>query len=250
MRTIVLALSCVLACNGNPVCAESPDPPLDNARLPVSTLVREDIFAGWQENDMVRYARGEKNIEQLLGDRPRERTALLAWKGGTKLYRAVVASEAGNDAEFERYYQEAIDLFAEAKKLGPRHPVVNAVVGGSFVLFGDRLPEKYREAAWAAGYENYQALWKMQGQGLDRLPLHIRGELLAGLAQSAQRTGREDECNEFLDKIIEKLPDTLYEHEAKAWKADPAAAGKGNISCKSCHDEGRLADRLAKLNGK
>jgi tetratricopeptide (TPR) repeat protein len=248
MRTIVL--SCLVLSGFGIAFGESPDPPLDNARLPVSTLVREDIFAGWQENDMVRYARAEKNIEQLLNDRPRERTALLAWKGGTKLYRAVVAREAGNDAEFERYYQETIDLFAEAKKLGPRHPVVNAVVGGSFVLFGDRLPEKYREAAWAAGYENYQALWKMQGQGLDRLPLHIRGELLAGVAQSAHRTGRQEECNEFLDKIIEKLPDTGYEREAKAWKADPAAAGKGNISCKSCHDEGRLADRLAKLNGK
>lgn len=244
-----LLVCCLVACVAATAVGQSPDPPLDNARLPVSTLVREDIFAGWQQNDMQRYARAEKNIEQLLNDRPRERTALLAWKGGTKLYRAVMAQEAGNSEEFERYYQEAIDLFAEAKKLGPRHPVVNAVVGGSFVLFGDRLPEKYRAAAWAAGYENYQALWKMQGQAVDRLPMHIRGELLAGVAQSAHRTGRVEECNEFLDKIIEKLPDTGYASEAQAWKADPAAMGKGNLSCKACHDEGRLADRLAKLSG-
>lgn len=248
MRAMIF--SCVVVCGVSALYGESPDPPLENTRLPVSTLIREDIFAGWQAQDMERYARAEKNIEQLLIDRPRERTALLAWKGGTKLYRAVVAREEGNDEQFERYYQEAIDLFAEAKKLGQRHPVVNAVVGGSFVLFGDRLPEKYQAAAWTAGYENYQALWKMQGQALDRLPLHIRGELLAGLAQSAQRSGRQQECDELLDKIIEKLPNTGYEREARLWKADPVVAGKGNLSCKSCHDEGRLTDRLAKLQEK
>lgn len=244
-----LLVGCLVALAGSVSLAESPDPPLDNARLPVSTLVREDIFAGWQENDMQRYARAERNLEQLLKDRPRERTAVLAWKGGTRLYRAVLAHEAGNEAEYAKLYQETLDLFAEAKKLGPRHPVVNAVVGGSFVLFGDRLPEKDRAAAWATGYEQYQALWKMQGSAVDRLPLHIRGELLAGVAQSAQRTGRQEECNEFLDKIIEKLPDTGYASEAAAWKADPAAMGRGNLSCKSCHDEGRIAERLARLSG-
>jgi len=102
-------------------------------------------------------------------------------------------------------------------------------------------------AAWAAGYDNYQILWKLQGRAVDRLPLHIRGELLAGLAQSAQRTGRKEEVDEYLDKIIEVLPDTGYERVAKQWKADPLVAAKSNISCKSCHTAGRLSDRMAKL---
>jgi len=166
------------------------------------------------------------------------------------VYRALLALESGKNDEFERCYQEALDHFAEAKQLGPQHPAVNAIVGGTFVLFGDRLPEKYRAAAWATGYENYQSLWKLQGKAVDRLPLHIRGELLAGLAQSSERTGRHEELAEYLDKIIATLPDTGYERVAKLWKSDPAAAAKGNISCKSCHSEGRLQDRLAKLNGK
>ena len=100
------------------------------------------------------------------------------------------------------------------------------------------------------GYDNYQILWSMQGKAVDRLPLHIRGELLAGLAQSAERTGRKEQLDEYLDKIIEVLPDTGYERIAKQWKTDPLAAAKGNISCKSCHNEGRLSDRVAKLKDK
>jgi len=229
---------------------QSPDPPISDTRLPVSTLVREDVFAGWRANDMERYARGEKNIDLLLEQRPGERAELLAWKGGTKLYRGLLALEAGKNEEFEDYYQATLELFAEAKKLSPQHPAVAAIVGGSYVLFGDRLPEKYQAAAWAAGYDNYQILWKLQGRAVDRLPLHIRGELLAGLAQSAQRTGRKEQLDEYLDKIIEVLPDTGYERVAKQWKADPVAAGKSNISCKSCHSEGRLASRIAKLEDK
>lgn len=245
MRTIVW--SCAVVVLSSIAYAESPDPPLSETRLPISTLVREDIFAGWQENDMERYARGEKNIELLLEQRPRSRAGLLAWKGGSKLYRAVLAHEAGNDEEFERYYKEATDLFAESKKLAPKQAVVAAVVGGSYVLFGDRLPEQYREAAFNEGYDSYKILWDMQSRALDRLPLHIRGELLAGLAQACARTGRTEELDVYLGKIIELLPDTGYAEVAEQWKADPTSLA-GNITCHSCHDEGRLEPRIAGLD--
>ena len=249
MRTIVSGCLVAYLFAGNAL-GQSPEPPLADTRLSVSTLVREDVFAGWRANDMERYARAEKNIDLLLEQRPREKVDLLAWKGGTKIYRAVLALEAGKTEECERYYQESLDLFAEAQKLAPNHPVVAAVVGGSYALFGDRLPEKYRAAAWSASYDHYQVLWKLQAPALERLPVHIRGELLAGLAQSAERTGRKDELDEYLNKIIEVLPDTAYERVAKQWKADPLLAAKGNISCKSCHNDGRLSERMAKLKDK
>lgn len=248
MRTI--ALTCVVVFLMSDAFGQSPEPPLSDTRLPVSTLVREDVFAGWRANDMERYARGEKNIDLLLEQRPRAKAELLAWKGGTKLYRAVLARDAGKTEECEGYYQATLDLFAEAKKLAPKHPAVAAIVGGSYVLFGDRLPDNYRAAAWSECYDNYRILWQQQAGGIDRLPMHIRGELLAGLAQSAERTGRKAERDEYLDKIIELLPDTGYERVAKQWKTDPQAAGNSNISCKSCHTEGRLAERIAKLKDK
>ncbi len=245
MRTVVL--SCLVALSASRAFAQSPDPPLDEKRLPIATLLREDVFAGWRAGDMERYARGEKNIDLLLQQRPNERTELLAWKGATKLYRAVVALEAGDKDAFDRYYRDTLELFGESRKLGPQHPAVAAIVGGSWVVFADRLPETLRPAAWSESYECYQTLWKQQQSVMDKLPLHLRGELLAGLAQSAERTGHKEQVEEYLDKIIEALPDTGYERVAKQWKADPASSARTNISCKSCHNEGRLSERLAKL---
>jgi len=228
----------------------SEEPPLGDKRLSVHTLIREDVFAGVREDDADRLARGEKNIEILLEQRPGERASLLAWKAGVQMYHAVRAHEANHPQEFAEKYARALELTAEAKKLGPTDGGVAATIGGMLVLFADRLPEKLRGQAWSRAYESYQALWKAQAPALEKLPLHLQGELLGGLAQSAQRTGHGKELGEYLDKIIAVAPDSKYAQVAKQWKADPQKAKETRITCLTCHNAGRLADRRAALGDK
>src|SRR5262245_16004174 len=85
---------------------------------------------------------------------------------------------------------------------------VDAASGGIYVLMADQLPENLRGPAWAKAYDAYQSLWKKQATAVAKLPLHLRGELLGGLAQSAQRTGRTKELAEYLDKLIAAAPGT------------------------------------------
>ena len=242
--------SCIFVFLVSAAFGQSPEPPLADTRLSIHTLVREDIFAGWRSDNMERHARGEKNIDELLKLRPAAKADLLAWKGGATLYRAVLAHEANESEKFRRYMRKSLGLFAEARELGPKSAGVAAVSGGSYVVFADRLPEEYRATAWSDAYDNYQVLWRQQAAVVDKLPVHIRGELLAGLAQSAQRTGRQKEFDEHLDKILEVLPGTSYERVAKRWKDDPQLATTSRITCKTCHAAGRLAARIAKNDGK
>ncbi|HWP44457.1 MAG TPA: hypothetical protein VNO14_14525 [Blastocatellia bacterium] len=228
--------------------AQSPEPPLADNRLSVHTLVREDIFAGFLTDDMERFSRGEKNIELLLEKRPAAKADLLAWKAGAKLYRAVLAHEGNRSDEFKRYYDQAVDLFSKARQIAPQGGGVAAITGGSYAIFADRLPKEYRDPAWSQAYDSYLVLWKQQAPVVERLPVHIRGELLGGLAQSAQRTGRTEEMQQYLDKILAVMRDTPYESVAKRWKANPATAAKSSITCLTCHDAGRLNARLDALN--
>ncbi len=228
--------------------AQSAQPPLSDSRFTVHTLVREDIFSGWLSDDMERFSRGEKNIDLLLEQRPAQRANLLAWRGGATLYRAVLAHESNRAEEFQRYYRKALDDFAEAGKLTSGNEAVAAVTGGSFAVFGDRLPKEYRAAAWSAAYENYQALYRQQAPIVDRLPVHLRGEMLSGLAQSAQRTGRKEEAAQHIDKILAVLAGTPYEPMAKKWKANPEAAATTSLTCMNCHDAGRLSARVTALS--
>jgi tetratricopeptide (TPR) repeat protein len=246
-RTLV-ALGALLAAAAVATAPEQ-EPPRPDSRLPVSTLLREDVFAGFMEDDLGRFSRGEKNIDLLLEQRPKDKPELLAWKGGATLFRAVHASESGRPEEFQAKYRQALDLFAEAKALAPGDLGVVAVIGGTYVVFGDRLPAKeQRDAAWSEAYEAYRRLWRRQAPSLEQLPTHLRGELLGGLAQSAQRTGRTKEAERYLDKILTLLPGTPYEPIAKQWKKDPASATGTSITCLSCHAPGRLAVRRTALD--
>jgi len=248
MRTFVWSYVFVFSLNN--AFSQSPEPPLSDMRLSIHTLVREDIFAGWRADDMERHARGEKNIDELLKRRPEAKADLLAWKGGTTLYRAVLAFETNKNNEFQHYMQKSLDLFAEAHKLAPQSPGVAAVIGGSYTLFADRLPEKNHSAAWSECYDNYQVLWNQQGPDVAKMTVHARGELLAGLAQSAQRTGRQKEFGDHLEKILALLPGTPYERVAKRWKNNPQLAINSSITCKTCHAGGRLNARITENKGK
>ena len=227
--------------------AQSPEPPLSDTRLTVHTLVREDLFAGFMASDMVRFTRGEKNTDQLLADRPDQRGNLMAWKGLAAMQRAVLAHESGNSVEFDRLLHAARAAFAEAAQQTSGNDGVAAITGGTYAVFADRLPEPHRATAWADAYSNYSLLWKQQGAFIDKLPVHHRGEVLGGLVQSAQRTGRTEEMAQHLDRMITLLQGTPYEATAQQWKANPASASTTRVTCKACHNPGRLSPTLASL---
>lgn len=248
MRALKTALLAVVVVTS--AAAQTQDALLMDTRLTVHTLVREDVFAGFMNNQMDRLAKAEQNIAVLMKERPDERANLLAWKSGATLCRAVVAHEAGKSDEFTKLWNEARAGFAAAAEPTSGNGGVHAITGGSMAVFGDRLPEPQRAAAWQLAYENYSLLWKQQGAGIEQMPVHFKGEVLAGLTQSAQRTGRTDEAAKMLEKMLEVLPNTPYEATAKQWKADPASAKSSSLTCKNCHNPGRLAARLKALEAK
>lgn len=247
MKRLLLPLGFAVAISATTP-AQAPEPPISDTRLTVHTLVREDVFAGFLRNDVTRLARAEKNIELLLASRPAERASLLAWQGSTALTRAALAHEASQPDQFRQQYRRAQDLYTEAMKLGPENVGVFAIVGGSQTSLADRLPAAERTAGWEQSYSAYQQLWKLQGAVIEKLPLHHKGEVLSGMTQTAQRTGRNDEATTYLDRMLTLLPDTPYAKAAKQWKDDPSARTKVKVTCQTCHVPGTLVARLAEVS--
>ena len=80
------------------------------------------------------------------------------------------------------------------------------------------------------------------------MPVHFKGEVLSGMAQSAHRTGRAEESAQFVDRMLTMLASTPFEKTARQWKTDPASAATTNLTCKNCHAPGRLSAKMAALN--
>jgi tetratricopeptide (TPR) repeat protein len=247
MTRIVLTLVAVAAISAA-VPAQAPEPPLADTRLTVHTLLREDVFAGFLQSDLARLARAEKNADVLLASRPAERAVVLAWQGGMALTRAALAYEANEPEQFRQHYRRAQGLFADAMTLGPENVGVFAVTGGTQVTLADRLPADARQVGWELGYTAYRQLWKMQGQVIEKLPLHHKGEVLSGLAQTADRTGRSEEAAAHVERILTMLPDTPYATRARQWKDDPSGRAKNKLACQTCHGPGTLVARLAEVS--
>ena len=245
-RTLLTVVALVAISAAVP--AQAPEPPITDARLTVHTLLREDIFAGFLQGDVIRMARAEKNADLLLASRPADRAAVLAWQGSIALTRAAMANDAKQPAQFRQQYQRAQALFTEAMKLGPDNVGVFAITGGTQVSIADRLPADERKASWELGYNAYQQLWKMQGQGIEKLPLHHKGEVLSGLAQTADRTGRREEAAAGVERILTLLPDTPYATRARQWKEDPSGRATSKLACQTCHAPGMLVSRIAEVS--
>ena len=224
--------------------------PKFDPRLSVHTLLREDIFAGFMANDAGRLARGERNLHALEAERPEKKAELVAWSGTVALTRAVYALDAHKQDAFDAAYRQAVARFEEARRLGPASLGVKAVTAGSYLALADRLPEPLRAEAWRQGYRAYQEMFQMQSATADALPLHMKGELLAGVAQTADRTGHAGEAAQFARRILDTMPGTPYAAAVQRWKDKPELRGRMTLGCQTCHEPGRLTARTAELAAK
>jgi tetratricopeptide (TPR) repeat protein len=214
-------------------------------KLTVHTQVRENIFAGFMVNDMARFEQGEKRLDAILREQP-DLGPALAWKGGATLYRAVRAHEAGDSAGFAKTYREAMQILERAYEVAPRNHGVLATYGGSIVLFAGRLPEPQKRDGWERARKLYTELEREQAPAVEKFPPHLKGELLAGRAQAEVRLGNWDAARPYLERLA-AMEGTPYAPRARLWLEKPETAEKSSITCMTCHEPGRLENRLAAL---
>ena len=213
-------------------------------QLTIHTLVREDIFAGYMLGDMDRFQIGVGKVDEMLKEDPKNAPA-LAWKGSSELFLSVRAREAGDAQSFRTRYAKAREYLGKACELATTDQGVIATAGASYVLLADRLPAAQRKEALQDGRLLLKKLEELQKSAVDQLPVHLKGELLAGLAQAAERLGDREEAKGYLKRIVDTMPGTPYQARAQKWLDEPETAGKSAIVCQTCHEPGRLKNRLA-----
>lgn len=235
-RTLV-ALAALLAAGVVGFAAQQTRP----ANVPIHTWVREDMFAGFVDDDLVRFERGEKKVLEYLADTP-DRAEALAWMAGGRLYRAGRAFREGKTAEGDARTREAIELMDRAAAAAPHSIGVHATLGGSIVQLANKLPEKYYGPLMQRARGHFATLYSVQSAAVPQLPLHIKGELLAGAAETEFRAGDRARASELLNQIVKEMPDTPYARSAATWLAAPDTVTRDTkLVCQSCHEPGRLS---------
>ena len=127
---------------------------------------------------MERLAKAEQNIEVLLKERPDQRANLMAWKAGATPIERCAPTRRARPRNSRRTSRAREGFTAAANWTG--NDGVAAITGGSLAIFADRLPAAHRAAAWTRAYDNYSLLWKQQGAGIEKMPVHFKGEVCQG----------------------------------------------------------------------
>jgi hypothetical protein len=197
------------------------------------------------ENDRARLEKGVETLDRVgsfYGE-----GQVVPWRYSVEALRAVWAWEAKDEQAFHRHYGMALAYLQQTRKLntGPRANLPEIFEGAVMAILADRFPEPMRKGAWERAYLAYAKLDELQVGELEQLPMHMKGESLAGLAGTAYKTGREDVLTATLARIQTMMPKTPYAAVAKKWAESPESRGKVKMVCISCHEPNRLGNRLA-----
>jgi len=214
--------------------------------IPFYTWVREDTFAGWMADDMTRFERSMQKTQESLNENADDMDA-VNWLGAGAVFRAVRAFEAGDAAKGDQLFRDAMAMMDKAAAAQPNNPGIRATAGGTLMFFASKLPERHYKGAVEKAREHYAALYKAQEPMLDKFPLHLKGEALAGIAETEFRVGSRDAAMAYLQKIVSGMPNTRYAQIADAWVKSPeSVTKKDRLVCQSCHEQGRLAAWLSR----
>jgi hypothetical protein len=207
--------------------------------VPAGIWVREDLFAGYLSGDMTTFERGERKVDELLAERPNA-AGLKAWKLSALFYRSIRSLEEGDRAEFDTRYKHVVDTFEALVKEAPKDVGVLAIYGGIVSTLGHRLPHEMQTAANRRATEVFLQLEELQKAQFDKMPVHHRGEVLAGVAQAAARSGQEQLARTYLTRIVETLDTTPYAAFARDMLKRPESMRTTKIACNTCHEPNRL----------
>ena len=214
--------------------------------VPFYTWVREDTFAGWMNNDLLRHDRGMKRAQEFLDEDPTHAQA-INWLGTGKIFEATRAYAAGDQAKGDALYRAGFAEMQKGVAMAPQDVGILATTAGTLMNFAGKLPDPHYRQAVETARVHYATLYALQETPLDRFPLHLKGEALAGVAETEFRVGDRDKGIAFLKRIAAGMPGTPYARTAEAWLAAPEAVTRDSrLVCQSCHEPGPLQPWMAK----
>jgi len=215
-------------------------------KITLHTWVREDLFAGWIANDTTTFERGATKVDRYLADHPDDRNG-LAWKYLVVSYRMIQARTKGDNDAYGKQLAAAKGLKTRILA-GEARDALNIIVGSSLIRTADVAPDQDRASMYREGRDLLAKVPEIQGKAFDTLPPHMRGELWAQLAYAADRLGETAERDRVLQLMQSQLAGTQYESRARLWQKPENLAKEKGYACISCHEPGRLAPALARVN--
>jgi tetratricopeptide (TPR) repeat protein len=195
--------------------------------------VREDFFAGFA-GDNARLERGMKTCEQALAANPKDAPALV-WHGSGLYFQSGVAYRKGDIDAGTKLRRQGMQEMEDAVTLAPDSLQTRIPRGAILIASARFMDDALAKPLLETGVADYERAMDLEKAYLPTASVHSRGELIGGLADGYRRLGNTEKSRELLQRLVQELPGSLYEKQAKRWLADLGAVGKQERFCLGCH---------------
>ena len=195
--------------------------------------VRNDFFAGFA-GDKVAFERGMKAAEAAIAESPENAAEAMAWHGAGLLSVAGPKFAQGDFAAGMQLWTQASQEMEKAGQLEPRNPGVLIPRASAWFAASRATPPQMAAPVLAKAIADYETVYDLQKAYFDKLDIHMRSELLFGLADGYARQGNAEKAREWFEKLAALGEKSGHQAQADLFLKGEKYTVKG-IGCAGCH---------------
>jgi tetratricopeptide (TPR) repeat protein len=195
--------------------------------------VRNDFFAGFA-GDKVAFDRAMKAAEQAISDSPGDAAEAMSWHGSGLLAMAGTKFAEGDVAGGMQLWAKAAQEMDKAGEMAPRNIGVLIPRAASWFVASRQAPPQLAEPILAKALADYETVYEIQKTYFDRLDVHMRSELLFGMADGYARQGNSAKARERFEQLAALGPKSGHLAQAELFLKGEKYTVKG-IGCAGCH---------------
>jgi tetratricopeptide (TPR) repeat protein len=215
------------------------------ALLPVAALlsaagfdfkVRNDFFAGFA-GDQAAFERAMTESRKAIENDPGSAAEAKAWHGSGLLFEAGRKFQQGDLNEGSRLWDLAINEMDEAGTAAPDNPAVLIPRAATWFAASRNTPPELGKPILEKALADYEHVYDLQKGFFDRLDIHMRSELLFGLADGYARDENPGKARAFFEKVAALGPQGGHYEQARQYLNGEKYTVKG-LGCVGCHTGG------------
>jgi len=195
--------------------------------------IRADFMAGFQ-GDRAAFERAYAAAAKILEAQPKNAEAMV-WLGAATLKLSSRAFLEDQDMQKgTELWAKGNSMMDQAVELNPDNIPVRVTRASTLLVATRSTPPEWQPELLKKVVADFTHVIELHRDQFDKLPVHSRGELLAGLADGYGRLGDQEKSRAELERILKELPGSEYAKRAAAWMADPAYPVEQR-TCVGCH---------------
>jgi tetratricopeptide (TPR) repeat protein len=198
--------------------------------------VRADFFAGFA-GDSAALERAMAEAQEAIDGDPRAAAEAKAWHGGGLLFQSGHYFQIGEMKTAIQLRDRAMEEMDSAGAAEPDNPAVLIPRAAAWFAASRNMPPEMGKPVLEKALADYSHVYDLQRGFFDRLDIHMRSELLFGLADGYARDGQPDKARTWFQEIEALGPRGGHYEQARQYLRGEKYSVTG-IGCVGCHTGG------------